>query len=218
MSVTSSKAPRHLKLLSDLATNHRPQILMFPSLDLITDRPAHDQGLIPGLGRSPGEGNGKPLQYSCLENSMDGGACQASVRGGRQRVGHEWVTNTFTLSDQLTELREMFHLHLSIIKGYVKEFEWNSRYSDVQGNLGVKGFLFLNYLGELWKCWFLASWETYWIKSLGAQDPENVFQEILMQVNFWRTLKWKVRRRCKEIFFYSSLNSHQFFTSQIFIQ
>ena len=31
-------------------------------------------GLIPGLGRSPGEGNGNPLQYSCLENPMDGGA------------------------------------------------------------------------------------------------------------------------------------------------
>jgi len=30
--------------------------------------------LIPGLGRSPGEGNGNPLQYSCLENPMDGGA------------------------------------------------------------------------------------------------------------------------------------------------
>ena len=33
-----------------------------------------DSGLIPGLGRSPGEGNGNPLQYSCLENSMDEGA------------------------------------------------------------------------------------------------------------------------------------------------
>ena len=33
-----------------------------------------DLGLIPGLGRSPGEGNGYPLQYSCLENSMDRGA------------------------------------------------------------------------------------------------------------------------------------------------
>ena len=32
---------------------------------------AGDLGLIPGLGRSPGEGNGTPLQYSCLENSMD---------------------------------------------------------------------------------------------------------------------------------------------------
>ena len=33
---------------------------------------AEDAGLIPRLGRSPGEGNGNPLQYSCLENSMDG--------------------------------------------------------------------------------------------------------------------------------------------------
>ena len=35
---------------------------------------AGDLGSIPGLGRSPGEGNGNPLQYSCLENSMDRGA------------------------------------------------------------------------------------------------------------------------------------------------
>ena len=33
-----------------------------------------DAGLIPGLGRLPGGGNGNPLQYSCLENSMDSGA------------------------------------------------------------------------------------------------------------------------------------------------
>ena len=35
---------------------------------------AGDPGSIPGLGRSPGEGNGNPLQYACLENPMDGGA------------------------------------------------------------------------------------------------------------------------------------------------
>ena len=38
-----------------------------------------DLGLIPGSGRSPGEGNGTPLQYSCLENPMDGGAWWAAV-------------------------------------------------------------------------------------------------------------------------------------------
>ena len=38
-------------------------------------------GLIPGLGRFPGEGNGNPLQYSCLENPLDRGACQATVLG-----------------------------------------------------------------------------------------------------------------------------------------
>ena len=42
---------------------------------------AGDLGSVPGLGRSPGEGNGNPLQYSCLENSMDGGAWQATVHG-----------------------------------------------------------------------------------------------------------------------------------------
>ena len=40
---------------------------------------AGDGGLIPGSGRSPGEGNGNPLQYSCLENSMDRGAWWATV-------------------------------------------------------------------------------------------------------------------------------------------
>ena len=40
-----------------------------------------DVGSIPGLGRSPGGGNGNPLQYSSLENSMDSGAWQAIVRG-----------------------------------------------------------------------------------------------------------------------------------------
>ena len=35
---------------------------------------AGDPGLIPGLGRPPGEGNGNPLQHSCLENPVDGGA------------------------------------------------------------------------------------------------------------------------------------------------
>ena len=42
---------------------------------------AGNLGLIPGLGRSPGEGNGNPLQYSCLENSMDRGAWWAIVHG-----------------------------------------------------------------------------------------------------------------------------------------
>ncbi|MDK6450581.1 hypothetical protein, partial [Aerococcus urinae] len=46
-----------------------------------------DLGLIPGSGRSPGEGNGHPLQYSCLENPMDGGAWWATVHG----VAKSWT-------------------------------------------------------------------------------------------------------------------------------
>ena len=51
---------------------------------------AGDQGSIPGLRRSPGEGKGYLLQYSGLENSMD---CESM---GSQRVGHDWATFTFT--------------------------------------------------------------------------------------------------------------------------
>ena len=42
---------------------------------------AEDMGLIPGSGRSPREGNGNPLQYSCLGNPMDRGAWQTTVHG-----------------------------------------------------------------------------------------------------------------------------------------
>ena len=42
---------------------------------------AGDLGSVPGSGRSPGEGNDKPLQYSCLGNPTDRGAWQATVRG-----------------------------------------------------------------------------------------------------------------------------------------
>ena len=48
---------------------------------------AGDLALIPGLGRSPGEGNGNALQYSCLENSMDRGAWPATVHG----VAKSWT-------------------------------------------------------------------------------------------------------------------------------
>ena len=48
---------------------------------------AGDLGSIPGLGRSPGEGNGNPLQYSCLENPMSRGGGLQSV--GSQRVRHD---------------------------------------------------------------------------------------------------------------------------------
>ena len=54
---------------------------------------AGDPGSIPGLGRSPGEGNGNPLQYSCLENPMDGGAWWATVH--EVTKSQTWLNFTF---------------------------------------------------------------------------------------------------------------------------
>ena len=48
-----------------------------------------DTGLIPGSGRSPGEGHGNPFQYSWLENPMDRGAWWTMAHGGSLRVGYD---------------------------------------------------------------------------------------------------------------------------------
>ena len=48
--------------------------------------------MITGLGRFPGEWNGNPLQYYCLENPMDRGAWRATVHGDGKRVGHNLAT------------------------------------------------------------------------------------------------------------------------------
>ena len=62
---------------------------------------------IPGLGRSPGAGNGNPLQYSCLENSMDRGVWRVTVRG---------------VVKSQTRLRTHTYIHI-----HVAEFESNKR-------------------------------------------------------------------------------------------
>ena len=58
----------------------------------VNTRNARDVGLIPASGKSPGEGNGNSLQYSCLENPMDRGAWQAMFHGVEKRVGHNLLT------------------------------------------------------------------------------------------------------------------------------
>ena len=70
---------------------------------------AGDLGSISGLGRSPGEGKGNPLQYSCLKNPMDRGACQATVFGVTV-VEHNWVTK-YTHKEIVTHT----HTHTPIL-------------------------------------------------------------------------------------------------------
>ena len=59
----------------------------FPGGSVVKNLPANtgDEGPIPGSGRSPGEGNGNPLQYFCLEKFMDGGAWWAIQSMGLQK-------------------------------------------------------------------------------------------------------------------------------------
>ena len=65
-------------------------LLGFPGGSVVKNSPANagDKGLIPESGRSPGEGNGNPLQYSCLGNPMERGGWQATVCGAAK----EWDT------------------------------------------------------------------------------------------------------------------------------
>ena len=70
-----------------------------------------DPGLVLGLGRSPGEANGNPLQYYCLENPMDGGGWQATVHAVAK--SRTWLSNftfAFILKDQS---RNHDYIHLS---------------------------------------------------------------------------------------------------------
>ena len=62
--------------LSILFSLFKSGVMGFPGGSVVKNLPANagDTGLIPGSGTSPGEGNCNPLQYFCLENSMDGGA------------------------------------------------------------------------------------------------------------------------------------------------
>ena len=71
-----------------------------------------DVGLIPGLGRSPGGGNGNPLQYSCLENPRDGGAWWAAVSG----VAQSQTQLSDLAAAYLTVSEKMYMLMVQIIK------------------------------------------------------------------------------------------------------
>ena len=76
----------------------------FPSGSVVKNLPAtvEDAGSIPGLGRSPGEGNGNPLQYSCLGNVMDRGAWWPTVYGESQRVRYNLATFTHSAETALS--------------------------------------------------------------------------------------------------------------------
>ena len=72
-----------------------------------------DLGFIPGSGRSPGEGNGYPLQDPCLKNHLDIGACWATVHGvGKSRTGLS--NKCFYFFQEMLKLQQQNHFKLSL--------------------------------------------------------------------------------------------------------
>jgi len=76
-----------------------------------------DKGLIPGLERSPGGGCGNPLQCSCLENSMDRGACKATVHGVAKELDMTDMTDMYTC------------MHVENLKGTACVHSWTVIYT-----------------------------------------------------------------------------------------
>ena len=74
-------------IVSTISYLHASEFVLVVKSPLANARDIRDPGSSTGLGRSPREGNGNPLQYSCLENHMDRGAWWATVHES-QRVGH----------------------------------------------------------------------------------------------------------------------------------
>ena len=97
----SPRLPGSIKVLNDL-----PPIPGFPGGSVVKNPPASagDSGSITRLGRSPGEGNGNPLQYSRLGNPMDRGAWQATVHGATKSWARlsDWACTPIPLGQMLT--------------------------------------------------------------------------------------------------------------------
>ena len=143
-----------------------------------------DLGSIPGLGRSPREGNGYPFQYSCLENSMDRGAWQATVSSwDRKESGlTEWltlslsyITGGFPGDLAVKNLPVMQETQLQSLgqedpleKGYhyPLQYSWTFLVAQLVKNLP-------------------AMWET-WVQSLGWEDPLEKRKTTHSSVLAWR--------------------------------
>ena len=102
-----------------------------------------DSGSIPGLGRSPGGKNGNPLQYSCLKNSMDRWAWQATVRRvtrSQTRLGMHAIYRHIQIQihEYKNKDKDTHAYALPVISMLVSTIQWNSSLSVGNGPSGQK--------------------------------------------------------------------------------
>ena len=113
------------------------------------DTGGRDVSLIPGSGRSPGEENGNPLQSSCLENSMNGGAWWASLRSWTRLSTHTH-THTHTLSLSLSLSLFEWENQRKVVK-----VSWRGWGTKLRNDLVTQ--LFRNSEGPRWKEYYRTS-------------------------------------------------------------
>ena len=99
---------------------YRRQTLSFPGGSVVSACQAGDVGSIPGLGRSPGEGNGNLLQYSCLGNPIDRGTQWATVHGvTKESDMTEWLNSNFKNMKLFENRWILTKRNYVIIKSYI---------------------------------------------------------------------------------------------------
>ena len=135
---------------------------------------AGDLSSIPGSGRFPGEGNGNPLQYSCLDNPLDGGAWCRLPSMGLQRVRHDWATSLHFTSLQW---------HLANVRRY--KLSWLLR-SKCLFKLPWELFFIYTEFSPLDKCPFL-SVDSVYMKQVFTASKFISFGQDFLLVNLIKT-------------------------------
>ena len=117
-----------------------------------------DPGSIPGLGRSPGEGNGNPLQYSCLENPMDGEAWWAIVHGvAKSRTRLRDFTSTSTESQGASLVAQLVKNLPAMQETWVQSLGWEDPLE--KGKTTQSSILARKFHG-LYSPWGRKQWDT----------------------------------------------------------
>ena len=150
---------------------------------------AGDLGAIPGSGRSPGEGDGNPLQYSCLENPMDGGAWWLQSMG-LQRAGQDWATSLIAFIKYCIFYKLMFMavLHQSGLSApFAQQHLLTSRLSHFGSAHSISNFfviiMFVMVICDHQSLMFLLS--LFWDAMSTPKQPISLQASLFLETQCW---------------------------------